>query len=188
MDKARNEKKKFLFTVDILMEGYNNGIALENLLHLLNQDKILDYDIRKGISLGEQVASALKQPSREIPVPPKASSRTTGKPDKEKEDAGVSSSGEPARNAEPPKTAPSGKSESGAARSNAGPGLIQLVEKYKASNALVRLTVLKGKGIRLSLPCRVLNFDPDTDTLTVYHVDEKKVYQFRMTEVEDFSV
>jgi hypothetical protein len=193
MEKARNEKRKFLFTVDILMEGYNNGIALENLLHLLNQDTILDYDIRKGISLGETIAASAKLPAVELPIPRKAQSAPSAPSDKMKEPlevVAVSLATEKDSLALPPSSADAAprKPRSADARSAAGPELIQLVENYKSNNSLVRLTVLKGKGIRLSLPCRIVSFDPDMDMLTVYHVDEKKVYQFHMTEVEDFSV
>jgi len=192
MDKARNEKKKYLFTVDILIEGYNNGIALESLLHLLNQDKVLDYDILKGISLGESIPASLGPGAKEIPIPQKdAAGKGAAKPErvKAKEAAAGQEGGATAK---APKAVHAAKAESatpaaGSTRSSAGPDLIRLVENSKESNALVRLTILKGQGIRLSLPCRILNFDPDMDSLTVYHVDEKKVYQFRMAEVEDFT-
>lgn len=197
MDKARGEKKKYLFTVDILIEGYSNGIALETLLHLLNQDKIADYDIRHGIALGQTIRTEASHGGAQIRVPDKATSAAQGKAEQAKPgeaDNGTERNGTARAGrakAEPPKQEPivaeAAKPPYAPTASSAGPETIELLEKYKQSNALVRLTVLKGKGIRLSLPCRILNFDPQTDSLTVYHVDEKKVYQFRMTEVEEFS-
>ncbi|MHA7964607.1 hypothetical protein ACX93W_10690 [Paenibacillus sp. CAU 1782] len=53
------------------------------------------------------------------------------------------------------------------------------------SNALIRLIVNKGLGIKLNIPCRIINIDEKEQLITVYHVDEKQVYTFRMTEIED---
>lgn len=66
--------------------------------------------------------------------------------------------------------------------------IVNLIEYLKNNNTLVRLSVVKSKGVKLSIPCRVLNFDSSTLQLTVYHVDEKKVYQFHLSEVDDFKV
>jgi hypothetical protein len=65
---------------------------------------------------------------------------------------------------------------------------IDQLEKFKKANSLIRMTVVKGKGIKLSLPCRILNYDPTTESVTVYHVDEKKVYLFKLNEIDDFVV
>ncbi|MEO3943926.1 hypothetical protein [Gorillibacterium sp. CAU 1737] len=174
MDKARQEKKKYLFTVDILVEGYNNGIALETLLHLLNQDQIADYDIKKGIAIGKLVQEASEKGGTDLPIPDKGKKQTP------------SASVTPPGKSEPPKAA---ETKPEKAKGNGEAQFwIDLLEKYKQTNALVRLTVLKGKGIRLSVPCRILSFDLQEDSLTVYHVDEKKVYQFRLTEVEEVSI
>ncbi|WP_058303320.1 hypothetical protein [Gorillibacterium timonense] len=197
MDKAREDKNKYVFTVDILIEGYNNGIALETLLHILNQDKIADYDIRKGIAIGKTVQAAAKQGGTEIRIPEKAAPLIPDKGDKnapakaERTKAETAKAEAEAAKPEPGKAEPgkadTAKPVAAQASHQTEPTLIELLEKHKQSNALVRLTVLKGKGVRLNLPCRILSFDQLTDTLTVYHVDEKKVYQFRMTEVEDFT-
>lgn len=151
MDKHRG-KKGYLFTVDILVEGYGNGIALERLINLLNSEQIKDYRITKGIELGKIIEASLlegKPVPAQIPLPKEAPKAEEKVDDKR---------------------------------------LTALIDTYKRDNTLVRLTAMKGKGVKLSIPCRILNFDETAETLTVYHVDEKKVYQFHLTEVDDFSV
>lgn len=61
------------------------------------------------------------------------------------------------------------------------------IRSYMKSNKLIRLIVNKGLGIKLSIPCRIINMDEDTTIITVYHVDEKQVYTFRLNEIEDFQ-
>lgn len=61
------------------------------------------------------------------------------------------------------------------------------IRDYIRTSRLIRLTVLKPNGVSLSVPCRVVNFDPDNELLTVYHVDEKSVYTFKLNEIEDFA-
>jgi hypothetical protein len=63
-------------------------------------------------------------------------------------------------------------------------------EKIRAlmkTNTLIRLIVNKGLGIKLSIPCRIINVDETENLITVYHVDEKQVYTFRLNEIEDLS-
>lgn len=55
------------------------------------------------------------------------------------------------------------------------------------NNTLIRLFVNKGLGLKLSIPCRVINLDEAENFITVYHVDEKQVYTFQLNEIEDFS-
>ncbi len=47
----------FLFKVDILIEEETNGLALETLLHLLNSDKVEDYQVKEGVELGKKRSS-----------------------------------------------------------------------------------------------------------------------------------
>jgi hypothetical protein len=65
-------------------------------------------------------------------------------------------------------------------------GLDTRIEQYIKSNKLLRLNVNKGLGIKMDIPCRIINFDPGTQLLTVYHVDEKQVYSFALNEIDDF--
>ncbi|RJE84635.1 hypothetical protein D3P07_22140 [Paenibacillus sp. 1011MAR3C5] len=60
------------------------------------------------------------------------------------------------------------------------------IRTYMKSNTLIRLIVNRGLGIKLNIPCRIINMDERENLITVYHVDEKQVYTFRMNEIEDF--
>ncbi|WEK55280.1 MAG: hypothetical protein P0Y55_04235 [Candidatus Cohnella colombiensis] len=60
------------------------------------------------------------------------------------------------------------------------------IEKFIISNQLIRLNINKGRGIKINMPCRIVNFDHANSLLTVYHVDEKQVYTVRMNEIDDF--
>lgn len=64
--------------------------------------------------------------------------------------------------------------------------IIKQLEGYKTNNTLIRLTVIKSQGIKLNLPCRILNYDSSNQNVTVYHVDEKKVYSFKLNEIDDY--
>jgi hypothetical protein len=48
------------------------------------------------------------------------------------------------------------------------------------------LNINKGRGVKMSIPCRVINFDAGPQLLTVYHVDEKQVYTVGLNEIDDF--
>lgn len=39
----------------------------------------------------------------------------------------------------------------------------------------------------LSIPCRILNYDPVNQLLNVYHVDEKNVYAYQLFEIESMD-
>lgn len=157
--KAHQEtgKKGFLFNVDILVEGYNNGIALETLLSILNHARIKDYKINSGMELGKIIEAALQERKAEEGKMQEQQKKST-----------------PAPKAEEPK--------------NGNRDIFNLIDYFRNNNTLVRLSVIKGKGVKLSIPCRILNFDQATHNLTVYHVDEKKVYQFHVHEIDDFNV
>lgn len=88
---------------------------------------------------------------------------------------------------EPVKPAQDGpaKQAEPAAASSAGGELEARIQSYIDSNRLLRLHVNKGRGVKLDFPCRMLHLDPETRNLTVYHVDEKKVYIIRLNEVDD---
>jgi hypothetical protein len=62
---------------------------------------------------------------------------------------------------------------------------LKYFERLINEGKLVRLIVVKGKGVKLSIPCRILHFDSDLGTLAIYHVDEKKVYSFKLNEIDD---
>jgi hypothetical protein len=60
------------------------------------------------------------------------------------------------------------------------------IRQYIESNKLIRLKINKGLGVKMNIPCRVINFDASSQLLTVYHVDEKQVYSFGLNEIDDF--
>ncbi|RXZ84182.1 hypothetical protein EBB07_03660 [Paenibacillaceae bacterium] len=60
------------------------------------------------------------------------------------------------------------------------------IKSYIADNRLIRLHINKGLGVKLSIPCRIINYDETTSLLNVYHVDEKQVYSFSINEIDDF--
>ncbi|MBB6691594.1 hypothetical protein H7B90_09300 [Cohnella xylanilytica] len=127
----------YLFQVDILIHAPTNGIAMEQLLRVLNQAEFADYRIQSGIQLGKKIEEELEQAGPSTPLP-------------------------------------------------LSEGLDSRIRGYIQTNKLIRVNVNKGKGVKLSMPCRVVNFDPDQELLTLYHVDEKKVYSVRLNEIDDF--
>ncbi|MDF2958794.1 MAG: hypothetical protein K0S39_529 [Paenibacillus sp.] len=174
MDSEQPSNRKFLFNVDILIEEETNGRALEKLLHVLNTADIQDYLIKEGILLGKSIEIAL----RETISKQKASSgdipAQTLKPDPKASGKSGSAAPQPAAKC---------SAEDGQHRA-----IWEQFQKFKQGNTLIRLTIIKGKGIKLNLPCRILNVDHSSGNVSVYHVDEKQVYLFNINEIDDFAV
>ncbi len=63
--------------------------------------------------------------------------------------------------------------------------IVSLIEQSIMNQTLIRLSIVKGKGVKLSIPCKILHFDESMQLLTVYHVDDKKVYSVKMNEIDD---
>ncbi|RUS43564.1 hypothetical protein [Cohnella sp. AR92] len=131
-----SEDGSYLFQVDILIRAPSNGIAMEKLLHLLNEGELADYRIQSGMKLGETIKKEL------------ASSERTSLLLTDNLDAKI--------------------------------------RGYIQSNKLIRVNLNRGKGIKQSMPCRIVNFDPEQTLLTLYHVDEKRVYSIYLNEIDDF--
>ncbi|MNH99868.1 hypothetical protein D3C73_526500 [compost metagenome] len=164
MDNITN--KGHLFTVEILIEDTTNGQALEKLLHLLNSNTIKDFQIKSGIELGKLIQLNLKEYENNTDLEPPVSSNKAIIPSAPTSDRQLEQS-------EPPEQHSL---------------IIEQLEKFKHNNTLIRLMVIKGKGIKLSLPCRILNYDSQSHNVSVYHVDEKKVYLFKLNEIDDFVI
>ncbi|KQX45822.1 hypothetical protein [Paenibacillus sp. Root444D2] len=158
--KADTSPNGHLFTVEILIEEATNGLAMEKLLHLLNVDAVKDYQIIKGIQLGKLIEL---NTTKESPPPLQQSKKTA---------------------AVPPSTVTA--TAKATANSGASDKIIEQLESFKVNNTLIRLTVIKGQGIKLNLPCRILNYDSSNQNVSVYHVDEKKVYLFKLNEIDDY--
>jgi hypothetical protein len=158
--KADTSPNGHLFTVEILIEDATNGLAMEKLLHLLNVDTVKDYQIINGIQLGKLIELNTKK----VSPPPLQPSKKTA--------------------VVPPSTVTA--TAKATTISGASDKIIEQLESFKLNNTLIRLTVIKGQGIKLNLPCRILNFDSSTQNVSVYHVDEKKVYLFKLNEIDDY--
>lgn len=194
-DKSRFEKKKHLFQVEILVEEPTHMMALAALLQALNHPHVADFRIMQGIQFGKEIEKTLKESKGErfavpphqavpvkVPSPNGSEKADPGKPGTGP--AGVKpSSGEPAggKTKEP---APSKKPDSPIGNNKSSLSFDNLAD-LQEKGTLVRIVAVKEKGIRLSIPCRILRFDSDGQQLTIYHVDEKKVYSFNLNEIED---
>ncbi|WP_336774188.1 hypothetical protein [Paenibacillus sp. MMO-58] len=155
----------YVFQVELLVEGDSNAAALEKLLKSLNQGAYADYRILNGIQLGQLIDQRKTElpGSQPVPVPLAAKSAAQANPAPVPPAASVAS-----------------------AVPSSGNGL-DSIRAFMKSNKLIRLIVNKGLGIKLSIPCRILNIDEEGNLITVYHVDEKQVYTFRLNEIEDFQ-
>ncbi|MUT64431.1 hypothetical protein [Paenibacillus sp. NEAU-GSW1] len=147
--------KSYLFQVEMLVEGTDNGDALEQIVHALNQLNLADYRILSGIQLGSIIDQRKLEADSHTAIPVHTKQET----------------------AKPVQKAAQQQTENG----------FESIRIYMKSNKLIRLIVNKGFGVKLSIPCRIINFDEDTNVVTVYHVDEKQVYTFRLNEIEDFQ-
>lgn len=161
------ERRGFLFNVDILIESPTNKGALEKLMRLMNNEDVIDYRVHRGMNLGSIIEEMLKEKTaKEIPVsaadtPEKRTAAEAAKP-------------------KPAKETPS--------KPSVAQSMLDDIKTLIANNTLIRLSINKGKGGKASIPCRVLNFDTDSEVMTVYHVDEKSVYAFNIYEIDDFKI
>ncbi|MFC4102835.1 hypothetical protein [Paenibacillus xanthanilyticus] len=189
--KTPDDQTAYLFNVDIMVKGVTNAQAMEKVLQMLNGGGAEDFRIVSGANLGirieqmEQLAKRIEQLEQKL-------ANTTG----------VSAAGaqtkKPADRAGAPDTAKL-KDAINAAKAKVGipatetPSMTYSMfsERITAvieDKRLIRLKVNRGAGVMLSIPCRVLSYDERAQTITVYHVDEKQVYTFKWTEIEDFIV
>jgi hypothetical protein len=160
----------FVFNLEVLFESSSNAEALEQLLHALNQSGLVDYRVVSGIRLGSKIEErkAGSTDIQEIPVTVKGNESANNK---------ASAAEKILPKSSPPK-------QPAASYDNLN-GLEKIHAIMKA-NVLIRLIVNKGLGIKLSIPCRIINLNEQENLITVYHVDEKQVYTFRLNEIEDF--
>ncbi|BBH21530.1 hypothetical protein Back11_28750 [Paenibacillus baekrokdamisoli] len=171
-DKANNEQNAYLFNVDLLVQDESNARAMERLIQLLNQCGFDDYRIKSGIELG-QLIEALEAK--------KAIAGSNLNPSGLSPKVEIPTSNHSSVNIQASK---SNLTETQAC-------LTLVTERIQASiaeNRLIRLMINKGFGVKLNIPCRIINFDITTQMLTVYHVDEKQVYSFTLNEIDDFVI
>lgn len=165
MDKVNPPKRKFLFNVDIMIEDETNGRALETLLQLLNTKHVEDYQIKQGVELGKKIEMALNE---SVIKKNEALTETKTSASEDKKDGKVT---EPYRPENDPHKL-----------------IWEQMKTFQQNNTLVRLSVIKGKGIKLSMPCRIIVVDSANESVTVYHVDEKKVYLLKINEIDDYEI
>jgi hypothetical protein len=127
---------------------------------VLNTTDIQDYLIKEGILLGKTIEIALRETISKKNSPVESASAQSIKKDLK-----------PAIEDEDPHR-----------------DIWTQFQLFKKNNSLIRLTIIKSKGIKLNIPCRILNVDPSSGNVSAYHVDEKQVYLFTINEIEDFSV
>lgn len=178
-DKSANGNNSFLFSVDILVQADTNGEALERLLHVLNGGDFADFRVGSGIQLGQVIEDALAKSNAKAPASPPAAA------DKAKVAAAVAKAKDAVAKA---KSAP-GDAAAAPKAPSAVPqpdDLEKRIRQYIENNKLIRLNVNKGRGVKLSIPCRVISFDAANQLMTVYHVDEKQVHSFKLFEIDDF--
>ncbi|WP_410769813.1 hypothetical protein [Fontibacillus sp. BL9] len=183
-NQIENNKKEdlgYLFNVEILVRNDSNAKALQSLLALLNSgENIIDYRVNSGIELGEIIESLLTAKKQSI-ISKSYKRLTATEQSKKTPDAQPAKAKAPAQ--EP---APKTQQGKGTFEEIAKSGEFEKwIKTYIADNRLVRLLINRN-GERTSIPCRVLNFLPETYTLSVYHVDEKQVYTFNLSEIIDF--
>jgi hypothetical protein len=191
MEPKYAKKKSHLFSVDILVEDDTNGKALEKLLHVLNNPLIRDYRVVKGLELGTAIEAAFRaheKETAEASLEKKNEPKPEAKPGvKAETKAEAKAEAKPLASAKPVESVKKQESNPAAGNSEHLTYLAGLITDYQQKGTLVRLSIIKGKGIKLSLPCRVLNFDAASENLSVYHVDEKKVYLIKLNEIDEIT-
>lgn len=174
----------FLFNVEVLVRSETNAKALQLLLQTLNQSEhIIDYKINSGIELGTIIESLLT--SKKQSIISRSFSRLHAGSDKEQAKEPSKASAEKKSGPDKPKAAPGDSKKSPYDDFAKNEEFTLWIQKFIIENRLVRLLVHR-QGERISIPCRILNYMSDTSTINVYHVDEKRVYTFKLNEIIDF--
>src|SRR5690606_24068973 len=155
-----SSKTSYVYHVELLIEDENHAAALAQLINKLNNAAFLDYKMISGIQLGNEIDARKAKATSTTPVSVRAEAS--------KELNNVST-GAPLKAAVQ-------------ANETALSQGLEIFRQYKAKNKLIRLIINRGLGIKVSIPCRVINIDEQQMIITVYHVDEKQVYTFRLTE------
>lgn len=170
-------RQRYIFNVDLMIESDSNALALEQLISALNRSGFIDYRIVSGIEVGKMIQQTIREPLplQPVAIPPAMQSGSKAQTS--------ASAGKAAK-----KTSAASQAQPTPASSAEGiDKAIERIHEYIACNQLVRVTVNRGRGVKLSVPCRVLNVDETSYNVTVYHVDEKKVYTFGLIEIDDIE-
>ncbi|HWO53995.1 MAG TPA: hypothetical protein VNM49_06355 [Paenibacillus cookii] len=172
-NKQNVEESGYLFNVDILVKGRSNALALQAMIEMFNQcESIADFRIKSGMELGQLIDSMLRDKRKSL-VHKSGASADLPVPDNNRTQK--AKTGQPA-------TSPSSPAEKKTISADYGSQLYEWIKECIRDNRLTRLTISRG-GTRNSMPCRILNFDETNQLLNVYHVDEKQVYSFKLSEI-----
>lgn len=175
--KLQHTDGNYLFNVDILINARTNPLALQYLLEMLNSnEKITDFNINSGLELGKTIDNLLRSAKLALKQEPATAAQVPFK-------LPVKQPGKPAEKPEPKNVPADTPAATTAATPADAYGKIRL---YIQNNQLVRLRANRH-GKQVSMPCRILNFDEAANSLSVYHVDEKQVYTFKLNEIDEFS-
>lgn len=166
--KLQHTDGNYLFNVDILINARTNPLALQYLLEMLNNsDKVTDFNINSGLELGRTIDTLLRSAKLAL-----------------KNDA-FTPAPVPVKLPEKPAAKPAAKQPPAAAPAQTPADVFGKIRQYIQNNQLVRLRANRH-GKQVSMPCRILNFDENANSLSVYHVDEKQVYTFKLNEIDEF--
>ncbi|ANY65093.1 hypothetical protein BBD42_00320 [Paenibacillus sp. BIHB 4019] len=180
------QKQSYVLQVELLVENVSNAAALEQVIHALNAGGFVDYRILSGVQLGQVIDQ--RKADAAVQVPMEIDFKGPTQNEKQTQSNKSAANG---------KSAPSAKDKDVPSVKAAKPKVVEPslsdpydgfadIRGFMKSNKLIRLIVNKGLGITLSIPCRILNVDDTTNMITVYHVDEKQVYTFKLNEIEDY--
>ena len=193
-NEQQSGRNLYIFNVDLMIESENNALALEQLVTALNRSGFIDFRIISGIETGRLIQQVTQGPYQLNPVSVPAELKQGRAPAATSGGVRVLASAKTSAAASGKTPGTNGSGTSGNAQGVAVDGdspacidaAMERIRVYIAGNRLVRLTVNRGRGVKLSVPCRIINLDESSCTVTVYHVDEKKVYTFGLFEIDDF--
>ena len=189
MTRTSEGRNTHLFQVEILVESDTNAKALEQLLHVLNGGGFPDFRILSGSELG-QLIDRLQQQIAVIGHAP-APAPTPAPVATKKEPVAAANSAKSNKAAAASTSGQTNKASAKPAAVDSSDPLALISEQFREcmkQNKLIRLKVNKGMGVTLNIPGRIINLDEESSMLTVYHVDEKQVYTFKLNEIDDYSM
>jgi len=173
MATAPQPAEAFLFKLEVTMLAPRYEVALDQLIRALRAGGVSDYRILSGVSANGAEPERPGWPGTELRA--HAYGNEPAKP--------IAS--EPAKPAAPAPKSSSGSRTKSPEKPRIPEELMERLNMYIHEGRLVRLHVNKGRGVKMDFPGRILNLDQETRNMTVYHVDEKKVYIVALNEVDD---
>ncbi|MDQ0494371.1 hypothetical protein [Paenibacillus brasilensis] len=177
---SNQDETSYLFNVDVLVKGRSNVEALQFLLNLLSQhDQIADSRIQSGIELGNLIEAALYLKKQSASDSSDPAAKLAEKFSKRKSAAVMTKSTAAVQEIKQTHAQPKPAIQQELST-------YEWIKRYIQDSTLVRLIVNRYGGQR-SIPCRILNLDHDNSLLSVYHVDEKQVYSFKMNEIDEIT-